>query len=393
MTDGTGLTIVQVTPYYKPHLGGVEIVAENLGRELVALGHSVTTVTTRLGRGPAGTPGHPTAANGEPPGCIGAPQSEGRVVRCRAIDLARTPVAPGMFPMLLSGQHPDVFHIHISQALTPEIALLAARARRARVVSHFHMDVDATRFPRLFNAYKTLFLGRVLRFSHKVIVLTEEQASFVMDRYGVLESAVAVIPNGVTTALTLNTPRAEQPHSPLRLLYVGRMARQKNIPRLIEAVAQLDFPVELTLCGDGTDLTELTSHAARVLAHRQVTFTGRVGITELNHWYAWADVLVSSSDREGMPLVFLEAMAMGLPIVATAVPGSVEVLGGAGVLTDPTAGALAAGIARIGEDAALWRQCGQVGPTYVRSWRERAAEVESLYRSIAPPAEQDYHAA
>ncbi len=295
--------------------------------------------------------------------------------------------------MLLLGQRPDIFHIHISQALTPEIALLAARARRARVVCHFHMDVDATRFPHLFNSYKKLLLRRVLRSSHKVIVLTEEQASFVTDRYGVPEGAIAVIPNGVTTALKLGSPRGPLPHSPLRLLFVGRMARQKNIPRLLGAVAQVDLPVELTLCGDGTDLTELRLLAARVLAHRQVTFTGRVGLPELRHWYSWADVLVSSSDREGMPLVFLEAMAMGLPIVATAVPGSAEVLGEAGVLTDPTAGSLAAGITRIGSDAALWRQCGQVGPTYVRSWSERAAEVEALYRSIPAPEERPYHAA
>ncbi len=262
MTSGTGLTIVQVTPYYKPHLGGVEIVAESLGRELVALGHNVTTVTSTLGGRSGRASDQVAAAYGEPPGRTGAPPSEGRVVRCRAIDVARTPVAPGMLPKLLFGQRPDIFHIHISQALTPEIALLAARARRARVVCHFHMDVDATRFPYLFNSYKQLFLRRVLRSSHKVIVLTEEQVSFVIDRYGVPEGAIVVIPNGVTTALKLGTPRGALPHSPLRLLFVGRMTRQKNIPRLLEAVAQVDLPVELTLCGDGTDLTELRLLAA-----------------------------------------------------------------------------------------------------------------------------------
>ncbi len=297
-----------------------------------------------------------------------------------------------MLPKLLIGQRPDIFHIHISQALTPEIAFLAAKTRRARVVCHFHMDVDATRFPHIFSAYKQLFLRRVLLSSHKVIVLTEGQVSFVIDRYGVPEEAIAVF-FGVTTSLKLAASRGTAPHSPLRLLFVGRMARQKNIPRLLEAVARVGLPVELALCGDGADLTELRLLAARVLPHRHVTFTGRVGLPELTHWYSWADVLVSSSDREGMPLVFLEAMAMGLPIVATAVPGSAEVLGEAGVLTDPTPASLAAGITRIGTDASLWRQCGQVGPTYVRSWSERAAEVQALYRSIAAPQNRAYHAA
>ncbi len=70
VTDGTALTVVQVTPYYKPHLGGVEIVAENLGRELVARGHNVTTVTTTLGGRCVGLRAG-AAAFDEPPGRMG----------------------------------------------------------------------------------------------------------------------------------------------------------------------------------------------------------------------------------------------------------------------------------------------------------------------------------
>ena len=69
--------------------------------------------------------------------------------------------------------------------------------------------------------------------------------------------------------------------------------------------------------------------------------------------YHWADVFVLPSDREGMPLVALEAMASGLPIIATDVVGSRELLDGVGILAKPDAVALAAALDQVAENETL----------------------------------------
>ena len=69
--------------------------------------------------------------------------------------------------------------------------------------------------------------------------------------------------------------------------------------------------------------------------------------------YQWADVFVLPSDREGMPLVALEAMASGLPVIATDVVGNRELLNGIGLLVKPDSAALAAALDEVAENEIL----------------------------------------
>src|SRR6185436_2062177 len=117
----------------------------------------------------------------------------------------------------------------------------------------------------------------------------------------------------------------------LELLYVGRLSPQKNVARLLDAVARTRRPLRLTVVGDGEQRTML-ERRARDLGLTDVVFAGpRLG-TDLRDAYAAADAFVLPSDREGMPLVALEAMAASLPIIATDVPGNTELLGAVGLL-------------------------------------------------------------
>ncbi|WP_371497941.1 glycosyltransferase family 4 protein [Kitasatospora sp. NBC_00374] len=361
-------TVLQVTPYYPPHLGGLERVVEQLSHQL-GRRHRVRVVTTALGAGGAARRSR-----------------DGRILvrRHRAVEVAHTAIAPGLPFSLLSGPRTAVLHLHYAHALMPELVALAALARRRPFVLHFHLDVDASgRLGRLLPFYKKHVLGRVLRAAAAVIVLTESQAAFVRDGYRVAPQRVFVVPNGVGAEYFM--PVRETSGEPLRLLFVGRLSAQKNVGRLLEAVSLLKRPVALRIVGDGELRTELAAQADR-LGLTGVEFAGGLLGEELVRAYAQADVFVLPSDKEGMPLAALEAMAAALPVVATAVPGNRELLDGTGLLAEPEPAALAAAIDALAADPELRlrlaRRSAEAAPGY--SWEAVAQRVEQVYDRVAP---------
>lgn len=361
--------IVQVSPHYPPLLGGLERVVQVLSTGL-AREHGVHVVTTDTGaKGLAGT----TVEDGGV-----------RVTRHRAVSVAHTSIAPGMALSLLRVPRGSVIHLHCSQALVPELVWLCASLRRMKYAVHFHMEVDASGpLGRLLPLYQKHLFGRVLRAAAAVIALTDSQAEFLRTRHGVRADRIHVVPNGVAEEYFL-PPR--EPDSgddgPLRLLFVGRLGAQKNVARLLEAMALTSEPVRLRIVGDGELRAQLESQAADLgLLNGKVEFSGRLGGQDLVNAYADAQAFVLPSDREGMALVAIEAMAAGLPVLATAVPGNVELLDGVGLLVEPTALDLAVGIDRLAADAALRGElaarCSARAATH--AWDSVIAAVGDVY--------------
>lgn len=358
--------VVQLTLFYPPHLGGVERVAQTLA-ELMAEHRDVLVLTTTCG-------------------AEGAPREErsGRLTvrRSRGLEAAHTPVSPGLALELLRLPRDAVVHAHLGQAFLPEITWLTSRLRRREYVLHFHLDVDQSgRMGRLLPAYNRFVLGPVLRRAAGVIVLSEEQASFVADEYHVERSRIAVIPNGVPPAFFLErSADSGAADGPLRLLSVGRLSVQKNVPRLLEAMARVQAPIELVLVGDGDERPRI-ERMIETLGLRNVRLVGAAHGGELLDWFRWGQAFVLSSDKEGLPLALLEAMAAGLPIVATDVPGTHELLQGYGILTGVDPAELAAGITRLAEDPALRAELARRGRAHAEAhtWRDRAADVERTY--------------
>jgi glycosyltransferase involved in cell wall biosynthesis len=104
--------------------------------------------------------------------------------------------------------------------------------------------------------------------------------------------------------------------------------------------------------GDGEQRAAL-DHLLAELGLSGVRMVGRQTGDDLLSWYRWADAFVLTSDKEGMPLVLLEAMAAGLPIVATDVAGVADTVGGDALLATPDPEALGAAIDRLAGDPAL----------------------------------------
>jgi glycogen(starch) synthase len=157
------------------------------------------------------------------------------------------------------------------------------------------------------------------------------------------------------------------------LLFVGRLRIRKGVEVLLAALARLvrRFPaVRLKVAGDGEHRGELLARTAALGVGSRVSFLGRADGGQVRALLAGARALVVPSIYEGMPLVVLEAMAAGVPVVASAVSGIPEVVldGETGWLVPPEdPAALAAVLAAVLADPAEARRRGEAG-------RVRAAE-------------------
>ncbi len=144
-------------------------------------------------------------------------------------------------------------------------------------------------------------------------------------------SGVAVLPN-VTGAgrLPSEEPRDNRAKVPGRLLFVGRLRVRKGVEVLLHALRDLarNHPeVQLRIVGDGEHRSRLEALAGDLGLGERVEFRGACPPSEIPRWMGTAQALVVPSIYEGMPLVILEAMAAGLPVVASRVSGIPEVVG------------------------------------------------------------------
>ncbi len=140
---------------------------------------------------------------------------------------------------------------------------------------------------------------------------------------------IEVIPNGVDVRrFAAIQPRI--PNEPVRILFVSRLIRRKGLQFLIDAVPlirqQTSVPFMIKVVGDGPDKDGFLQQIQTLDLQQYFTFTGYVEHDKLPECYLAADIFVLPSLAEGMPNVVLEAMGSGLPIVATSVPGSEELV-------------------------------------------------------------------
>lgn len=155
---------------------------------------------------------------------------------------------------------------------------------------------------------------------------------------GVSPNKLFFLPNVVDTSLFTTRSRVSENH--VRLLTIGRLVAAKRIDRFIRLVAELtrltDRPVNAMIAGDGILRTALERQAIELgLDDTIIRFLGQVH--DPSRLYHESDIMVLTSDREGTPNVVLEAMASGLPVVATKVGGLADIVrdGETGYLVEP----------------------------------------------------------
>jgi 2-deoxystreptamine N-acetyl-D-glucosaminyltransferase/2-deoxystreptamine glucosyltransferase len=360
---------------YDP-IGGMQNHVAELTRCLDCLGVSQLVVTSRLA-GPAGRVR------------FGA---NGHVIRTGLpVPVLRQAWAPLAAPHALGLQGVDLIHVHCGEDLAVlPLARIAARRHGSPVVATMHLSVRHTLRPTTLRSHVLRAVGGMaqrwlLPGVEAVIALTPSTARLLCHD-GIPADRVHVIPPGYHPALFAAAAADPFPGLPRpRVAYVGRLAPQKDVGTLLDALARIAGEPQLVVVGDGPDRAALQRRAQPL--GRRVHFSGFVPHAQIPAVLRHVDVLVLPSLYEDLSSVLIEAMASGLPVVATRVGGTPDLVndGENGLLVAPRdPAALSTAISRVLADpAAAARMASAARRTAAAyAWPDLARNVLEVYRRV-----------
>jgi len=382
---------VQLTQRFAPAVGGVESHVYHLAMELAKANVSIEVFTTDLQRD---TPF--TRLNG---GLVPFPFP---VRRFRATRFANVPhglgiVSPSMASAILRAR-PDVIHAHAYGYFPTFVGGFAQLMRGTPLVVTPHSDAGSpTLSKRLFDWAIPAF---TIRRAHRVIAVTKVEAHHLRG-LGVHPDRIRVIPNGVDLSEFSGLRRKRQHRDEAELLFVGRVyPRQKGIEHIVKALALLHPRRRVRLIVIGEDwggVERLRSLARSLGVEDRIVFRGLLSRDEVVRAYASAEVFVLPSLFEPFGIVLLEAMAAGLPIVASKVGGIVDVVedGKTGLLVPPrNPEALADALERLLSNPTMLDEMGDEGrmraPAY--SWDQLSPRILDVYREAIAEGRREWAA-
>ncbi|MBK7702899.1 MAG: glycosyltransferase [bacterium] len=361
------MRILQIGKYYPPAKGGMETVLAAITDGLLARGDEVDVLVAgearRTIRRPLPAPGG----------------GSGELVRCGvAATLASQPLMPDLAAELrrLLRRRPDVVTLHWPNPLAAAALLASARGPGAgRLTVWYHADITRQ---RLGAALLRPLVRRLLARCDGVAV----SSASLRDQSPLLAphaARTAVIPFGIDPGpWRVGTHPGRGP-----LLFVGRLVYYKGIEVLLEAVARLPG-AQLDIVGDGPLRARLAARAAQPDLAGRVRLRGELDDGALRSVMSGAAGLVLPSllRAETFGLVQLEAMAAGLPVVATRLPtgvAEVTVHGETGWLVTPgDPAALTAALAELLADPVEAARRGEAGRRRVESRFHRDRMVAEL---------------
>ncbi len=365
------LKIALVSPYGYPHPGGVNDHIRNQYEQLRRLGHDAWIITSKYGKERAseghvirfGT-GFAFPANG----------SIGRVtLSWRFKEQARRMLAEHRF---------DILHFH-----EPFVPFLSPTV----------LDQSGTVNIATFHAFggfsPSYWVGQrwgshLARRLHGRIAVSGAARHFI-SRY--FPGEYRIIPNAVDVELYANAePRDELRDGTLNILFIGRLEERKGLIHLLRAYHRLrkrHVDARLLVLGAGPKLREYRRFVG-LRQIRDVEFLGRVSDEEKAQYLASADIFCApSTGQESFGIVLLEAMAAGVPIVASDIHGYKQVVqrNVQGLLVEPrNHKQLAAALYTLSRDPELRNEMGEAGraraPEY--SWRRVTEQVVDYYHEV-----------
>lgn len=290
--------------------------------------------------------------------------------------LVRFQLSPIQFLWRVILQKPQI--VHFNTSMEPKsywrdvVYLFIARIMRKKVVYQVHGGT----LPQIFfkgNRFLTSLLKLVLHSTDVVVLLAQEELlayrNFIPDQH------LEVIPNAIEVGTDPQWKRKPAAQiKPLQLVYVGRLAKDKGIFEIIQAlriVCNQGKNVELVVAGSGPEEMRLHNHVEDLGLSNFVRFVGTVFGEEKKRIWEQADLFIFPTYHEGLPYTLLESMAARTPPVVCPVGAIPDVIedGVHGVfvsLQNPEA--LAVAIERLDNDRALICLMGEAGRQRVEDY-------------------------
>jgi glycosyltransferase involved in cell wall biosynthesis len=318
-------------------------------------------------------------------------RSAGVPVREVSLDLPRSPIGISRFISLLRRLRPSILHCNLPGPWGSQYSLVAPLARLAgvrRVVTTEHLPMVPS------FAKGKMLRGFASRWVDRVITVSENNVSYLVENHGVPREKVRVVRNGVPEPVrgrsagireTLGIPKED-----FLCVMIGSLEERKGHARALDALAALPAGVKLIVAGAGAEELALRAMAASLGLDRRVHFLGYRD--DVDAILSECDALVLPSSLEATPYVILEAMASGLPVVASNVYGIPEIVrdGETGILVDPLErGEIARAISCLAEDRARRARMGMAArKRYEEMFRvERCVEeTQAVYRDLLAAA-------
>jgi len=380
------MRILMISDVYFPRVNGVSTSILTFQQELAAQGHEVHIVAPHY---PAGHPEEPHISRIE----------SGYVMLDPEDRLMKSAKIHELTPKFHKHEF-DIVHIQ-----TPFLAHYAgiklARALDVPTIETYHTFFEEYLYhyvpllPKFITRRITRSFSRSQCNSVNAVIVPSTAMSTVLQQYG-CNTPIHIAPTGIQMAkfesgmgsrfrAKHNIPEERQ-----LLLHVGRVAHEKNIGFLLNMVARLkvDHPQVLFLiCGEGPAKTDLEQQVKRMGLVDNVMFVGYLDReTELLDCYRAADVFVFASRTETQGLVLLEAMALGVAVVSTAVMGTIDILSpnrGALVAQEDTED-FSAKVSRLLNNRELRLSIGDEGRRYAETWSAPATarRVVDIYQGV-----------
>lgn len=302
------MNVLQISKFYPPDHGGIEAVARDLSAGFVRAGVAVEVLCAHKRR--------PTV---EQVDALGV-----HIVRAGSWgQWLSTSMAPGLAWHLRERRDDaDIVHVHMPDPLAA-LAVWFARPR-GRLVLHWHSDVVRQQVARRIYAP----LERWLLERADAVIATSPPYAQSSPQLRSVAAKVTVIPIGAPPPMP-PTPRRfariRQRHAGRRIVFaLGRMTYYKGWEVLIEAARQLPPDVVVVVGGGGPELPAYRALAQRAGMADRVRFVGPLSADSVEAYFTLAELfcMASTVRAEAYGVAVLEAMARGLAVVATDIPGS-----------------------------------------------------------------------
>jgi glycosyltransferase involved in cell wall biosynthesis len=310
------MKILQISPYFLPHTGGVEQYVFNLSKFLVKNGHQVDVITSNCPIGP-----------------VNEKNNGMNITRLKCYgEILRNPITLDSLFITKKIEDYDVINIHNIYAFS-SIGLKKNKFDTPIVLTHHGKLKFGTFFKDHFvHFYETSVGRKILKNVNYCIALNKSDAEF-LSTLGMVQEKIHIIPNGIDISTfekvhpndTLSPRKSHGLDNKFVVLYVGEITERKGIKYLIGAMAEIrnqisSKDIALVIIGTGPILKNMQDLVKKLDLEDYISFKGRVSFFELVEFYQTSDVYVLPSLSEGMPTAILEALFFNLPVITTDIP-------------------------------------------------------------------------
>ena len=318
---------------YPPVGGGGGKVAQDICRGLAARGHEIQILTAHWGNLPL------------------EEDQDGILVQ-RLKSGRRLPYKAGFAAMLffvlasfwagwrtIRRWKPDLIHVHFAVPSGVTALALSKLCRVPYVLTAHLGDVPGGVPEKTGRWFRWIypFTPVIWKSARQVVAVSDFTRSIALQHYPV---AIQVIPNGVN--LEELDPGEIKVNDPPQIVFAGRFVPQKNPLQVVRSLAVIkDIPWKCTMLGEGPMSGQVVEEVNRLQLGERITLPGWVTPEEVQASFKCSDILFMPSLSEGMPVVGLNALSMGLAILASRIGGWADLIaaGENGLLLDSSSSA------------------------------------------------------